>query len=198
MPLRCGASRAAGSVGCMAVITVCVAACSGSQRRTADTSRLAPSIVLTSAAFRGGDSLPATFTCDGANHSPPLAWSGTPARTQSLTVIVDDPDAPGGAFVHWLLYDLPGTATSLPEGVPQTATVPQLGGARQGQNDFHRAPGYDGPCPPRGAAHRYRFWMFALDTILAVGPGAPRTVVESAMRGHELAYAELVTHYARR
>jgi Raf kinase inhibitor-like YbhB/YbcL family protein len=113
-------------------------------------------------------------------------------------LIVDDPDAPGGTFVHWVLFDIPRTVNELPEGIGRSPTLRELGGARQGQNDFHRAPGYDGPCPPRGSTHRYRLWLFALDTLLAVSPGASRGQVESAMRGHELAYAELIGKYARK
>lgn len=174
-----------------------IVSCSRSASERADTIKLSATISLTSSAFRNEDSIPAAFTCDGANRSPALSWTGAPSRTAALTLIVDDPDAPSGTFVHWILFDIPSTVTAIPEGVAQSPTVAGLGGARQGQNDFHHT-GYDGPCPPRGPAHRYRVWLFALDTALAVQPGASRKDVESAMRGHELAYAEMIGKYARK
>jgi Raf kinase inhibitor-like YbhB/YbcL family protein len=184
-------------LGAIAVALLVAAACSRTSRRSADTSRLSSSIAISSSGFGSGDTIPAVFTCDGANHSPPLSWTNLPPRTASLTVIVDDPDAPGGTFVHWIVFNIPGGTTAIAEAQPHGATLPQLGSAMQGLNDFHAA-GYDGPCPPRGPAHRYRFWLFALDTTLSVAPGATRARVEAAMRGHELAYGELIGRYARR
>jgi len=180
-----------------ALILAAMVACSRSSSQRSDTSKLAATISLTSSGFRSGDSISASFTCDGGNRSPALTWSGSPPRTATLTLIVDDPDAPSGTFVHWILFDIPSSVSSIPEGVGRSPAVAEVGGARQGQNDFHRI-GYDGPCPPHGPAHRYRFWLFALDTSLATQPGASRSDVESAMRGHELAYAELIGKYARK
>ncbi|HEX5830110.1 MAG TPA: YbhB/YbcL family Raf kinase inhibitor-like protein, partial [Gemmatimonadaceae bacterium] len=133
----------------------------------------------------------------GADRSPPLAWSGAPAQTRSSVLLVEDPDAPGGTFVHWVLYDIPATITALPEGVPEGASPPQLGGAHQGHTSFRGAPRYSGPCPPRGAAHHYHFRLFALDAPLRLAAGATRAQVAEAMREHELASAELVGTYAR-
>src|SRR5262245_38071431 len=107
---------------------------------------------LTSTSFKEGEPIPARFTCDDADVSPALKWSGVPASAKSLALICDDPDAPAGTWVHWVLYDLPATVNDLPEAMPSSESTPQ--GARQGTNDFGRV-GYNGPCPPPGKAHRY-------------------------------------------
>jgi Raf kinase inhibitor-like YbhB/YbcL family protein len=160
--------------------------------------RPATPLALTSAAFRSGDSIPTRFTCDGANHSPPLAWSGAPEKTVAYALVVEDPDAPGGTFVHWVLYDLPARTTSLPEGVPKGDTVAQVGGAQQGATGFKGTPGYGGPCPPPGPAHHYHFRLLALDAKLGLAPGASRDDVMNAAKGHELALGEIVATYARK
>jgi len=152
---------------------------------------------LSSTAFSDGGPIPTGHTCDGADSSPPLAWTGAPERTATFTLIVDDPDAPAGTWVHWVLYDLPSTATSLPADVERMDAVPRLGGARQGRNDFRKI-GYGGPCPPRGSAHHYHFKLSALDASLGLPPGASKRDVERAMEGHVLAAAELIGTYARR
>src|SRR5512145_610516 len=126
---------------------------------------------LKTSAFANGGDIPSMFTCDGADDSPALQWTEPPVPTQSFALIVDDPDAPRGTWVHWVLYDLPATARELPEGVPPEATLPS--GARQGRNDFKKI-GYGGPCPPPGPAHRYFFRLFALDRRLGLRPGATR------------------------
>lgn len=118
---------------------------------------------ISSAAFKEGDRIPDKYTCDGQDVSPPLAWDGAPAGTVSLALILDDPDAPGGVFTHWLLFNIPASSRSLPEAVPAQATLP--GGALQAKNDFGGA-GYGGPCPPRGSKHRYQFNVYALDRTL--------------------------------
>jgi Raf kinase inhibitor-like YbhB/YbcL family protein len=146
---------------------------------------------LTSAAFKDGGEIPAQFTCDGANHSPPLSWSGAPAQTAAFALIVEDPDAPAGTFIHWVLYDLSGATNALPEGIPKGGSLPQLGGARQGRTSAGDV-GYGGPCPPPGAPHHYHFRLFALDAKLGLEAGATRDQVMSAMRGHELGSAEIV------
>jgi Raf kinase inhibitor-like YbhB/YbcL family protein len=151
---------------------------------------------LTSLAFTDGSAVPAKHTCDGADVSPPLAWSGAPAGTVSFALIADDPDAPGGTWVHWVLYNLPATTPELPENVAKVETL-DLGGARQGRNDFHR-PGYGGPCPPPGPAHRYFFKLYALDIVLQPRSPAQKKDVEAAMQGHMLGMAQLVGTYARR
>jgi hypothetical protein len=155
-----------------------------------------PMFTLASSAFQNGDTIPRPYTCDGADESPPLEWRSVPARTAAYALLVEDPDAPHGTFIHWVLYDLPGGTTSLPAGVPKEGTLPQLGGARQGRTSFGTV-GYGGPCPPPGPAHHYHFRLYALDATLGLATGATRDQVVAAMRGHELGQAELVGLYAR-
>ena len=152
---------------------------------------------LSSTAFASGGPIPTGHTCDGADGSPPLSWAGAPDGTVAFALIVDDPDAPAGTWVHWVLYDLPHTVTSLPADVAKTEHPPRLGGARQGRNDFRKI-GYGGPCPPKGPAHHYHFKLYALDDVLGLPAGASKRDVERAMEGHLLAAAELVGTYARR
>jgi hypothetical protein len=149
---------------------------------------------LKTTSFQPGGNIPRRFTCDGANASPALAWSGAPASTKSFVLIVDDPDAPSGTFVHWVAFNLPDSARQLPERVPSDAMLG--GGGWQGVNDFAKT-GYGGPCPPPGKPHRYFFRLYALDTNLSLKPGAHRTDVDSAMHGHVLAHAELMGLYSR-
>jgi Raf kinase inhibitor-like YbhB/YbcL family protein len=150
---------------------------------------------LTSTAFTNGAAIPAKHTCDAKDVSPPLKWSGVPAGAKSLVLIVDDPDAPVGTWVHWVLYGLPVTATELPEGLPKSQYV--AGGARQGLNDFKRL-GYGGPCPPPGKPHRYFFKLYALDAALDLKPGLKKQDLEAAMQKHILAQAELMGTYQRK
>jgi Raf kinase inhibitor-like YbhB/YbcL family protein len=152
---------------------------------------------LTSTAFTEGATIPVAHTCDGPDRSPPLAWHGTPTGTAALALIVDDPDAPAGTWVHWVLYDVPPTLTTLPENVPPVDSPTELHGAAQGKNDFHRV-GYGGPCPPPGPAHRYYFKLYALAARLGLRPGASKQDVERAMAGHVLGSAQLMGRYARR
>ncbi len=150
-------------------------------------------MALTSASFQSGR-IPPTFTCDGADQSPPLAWTAPPAATKSLALVVTDPDAPFGVFTHWLLYNMPPATRQLAQGMEK---VPQRSdGSRQGQNDFDRV-GYGGPCPPRGLAHRYLFRLYALDTPINLAPGSLRNQLEAAMRGHVVAEGELIARYGR-
>jgi Raf kinase inhibitor-like YbhB/YbcL family protein len=149
---------------------------------------------LTSGAFKQGQAIPKLYTCDGADLSPPLAWTAPPAGTKSFALVCDDPDAPVGTWVHWVLYDVPATARQLPQGM---AATPILGdGSRQGVNDFKRS-GYGGPCPPRGAPHRYFFRLHALDAVLGLDPGATKAKLVQAMEGHVLGRAELMGRYGR-
>jgi len=150
---------------------------------------------LTSTAFRDGAAIPVKHTCDGVDASPQLAWSDPPAGTRSFALIADDPDAPAGSWVHWVVYNLPAAVAELPENVAKVEAL-DLGGARQGRNDFRR-PGYGGPCPPPGPAHRYFFTLYALDTPLTLKAGAQRKDVETAMEGHVLGSAQLMAKYAR-
>lgn len=164
----------------------------------AESSKTHVALSLTSPAFKDGDPIPVQFTCDGANRSPALAWSGAPDGVASYALIVEDPDAPGGTFIHWVLYDIPGSVHAIPEGMAKAPTVAALGGARQGETGFRGTPGYGGPCPPKGAAHHYHFRLFALDRSLGIPSGASRDDIVHAMRGHELARGELVGTYTRR
>ena len=149
---------------------------------------------LTSSAFVEGNTIPRRFTCDGENVSPPLSWSAIPDGAASLALIVDDPDAPAGTWVHWVLFDLPADTTNLSEGLPASETL--ANGARQGRNDFKRV-GYGGPCPPRGSTHRYFFKLYALDTKLDLRSGVTKATVEDAMTGHVLAAGQLIGRYQR-
>lgn len=151
---------------------------------------------ITSAAFSDGGPIPRGHTCDGADLSPPLGWTGVPESTKSFALIVDDPDAPGGTWVHWVLYGLPASVTSLPSGVPTEPEIAQPVTAKQGLNDFGRS-GYGGPCPPEGPAHRYFFQLYALDADVDVPPGAAKGVLLRAMKGHVLEEARLVGRYGR-
>ncbi len=150
-------------------------------------------LALESKAFRPGGDIPRKFTCEGEDLSPALFWSEPPPGTQSLALIADDPDAPAGTWVHWVLYDLDPQVRELPEGVPKTE---QAAGGRQGLNDFRKL-GYGGPCPPPGKPHRYFFKLYALDGKLSVRNRATKQDVEKAMQGHILAQAELMGRYKR-
>lgn len=151
-------------------------------------------ITVTSSAFTEGGMIPKKYTCDGADMSPPLSWSGIPKGTKSLAIIADDPDAPAGTWVHWVVYNLPPDLTGFPESVPPQKTL--ANGGIQGQTDFRRI-GYGGPCPP-GGTHRYFFRVYALDEVLDLAPGAIKKRLLQAMEGHILAEGELMGKYKRR
>jgi len=144
---------------------------------------------ITTTAFRDGSSIPKKFTCDGPDVSPALSWGDSPAGTKSLAIIADDPDAPAGTWVHWVLYDLPADTRKLPEGVAKDRELPN--GALQGRNDFGKI-GYNGPCPPRGSEHRYFFKLYALDSKTGLKAGVTKSELERAMKGHVLSQAQLV------
>ncbi|MBN1219775.1 MAG: YbhB/YbcL family Raf kinase inhibitor-like protein [Anaerolineae bacterium] len=144
---------------------------------------------ITSPAFVQGETIPVKYTCDGEDISPPLQWSDLPAGTQSLALISDDPDAPMGTWVHWIVYNLPADTRKLPEQVSLPAN------SVDGKNSWGRT-GYGGPCPPSGT-HRYFFKLYALDTMLDLAAGANKTKLLQAMEGHILAQAELMGTYAR-
>lgn len=144
-------------------------------------------IKLTSPAFEEGGTIPKKYTCDGQNLSPQLDWSGLPEQTKSIALIVDDPDAPGGTFVHWVLYGLSGDLKSLAEGT---------GDGVPGASGFRKS-AYGGPCPPKGTPHRYFFKVYALDANLGLKPGASKAEVEKAMSGHILAQGQLMGKYGR-
>ncbi len=148
---------------------------------------------LESPVFENGGMIPSKYTCDGADISVPLRFSNVPAEAKSLALIVDDPDAPMGIFVHWVIYDIPASLEGLPEGVPPAPLLE--GGIKQGVNSFGKI-GYGGPCPPNGT-HRYYFKLYALDTVLNLEPGLGKHELLAAMRGHVVDGAELMGLYAR-
>jgi Raf kinase inhibitor-like YbhB/YbcL family protein len=158
---------------------------SGSQQKS--------ELKLTSTAFKEGETIPRGYTCDGANVSPPLEWMGVPKSAKTIAIIADDPDAPSGTFVHWVLFNLPAEGLGLIENTPQTETL--NGGGMQGKNDFGKV-GYGGPCPPSGT-HRYFFKFYALDNELPLKPGATKADVEKAMEGHVVGQAQLMGTYRR-
>lgn len=149
---------------------------------------------IKSAAFQHGGDIPRKYTCDGEDISPPLRWENAPPSTKSFALIADDPDAPVGTWVHWVIYDLPVNATELSEGVKPTETLPN--GVKQGMNDFRKI-GYGGPCPPPGPAHRYFFRLYALDAETKVKPRATKQQLLDAIKGHILAEAQLMGRYKR-
>lgn len=154
-------------------------------------------LTLESSVFRQGGAIPRRYTCDGEDLSPPLRWTGAPDKARSFALIVDDPDAPDPAapkrvYVHWVLYDLPTSITSIAEDGEEAAVN---AGARQGKNDWSRT-GYGGPCPPIGR-HRYFFKLYALDAMLGDLGTPTKKAVEKAMQGHVLATAELMGTYQR-
>jgi Raf kinase inhibitor-like YbhB/YbcL family protein len=150
-------------------------------------------ITITSSAFNEGEMIPSEHTCDGANVSPPLQWTGVPKNAKSLALISDDPDAPSGDWVHWVVYDLPPSLSQLAAAIPEGKSLSDKG--FQGRTDFGRI-GYGGPCPPRGI-HRYFFKVYALDTMLRLKPGATKKELLEAMQGHVLAEGQLMGRYQR-
>ncbi len=150
---------------------------------------------LRSSAFSLGGVIPVKYTCDGADVSPALRWTDPPAGTHGFALITDDPDAPGGTWVHWILYEIPSTVRELPEAVPARETIAGIG--RQGTNDFKRV-GYGGPCPPGGPAHRYFFRLYALDVQTSLPPRKVKGDLLKAIEGHVLGQAELMGRYLRR
>ena len=150
-------------------------------------------IKITSAAFIEGGMIPREYTCDGRDISPHLAWTGAPEETKSLSIICDDPDAPMGTWVHWVLFNIPATVDELPQGIPPGTVLEN--GARHGINDFGTF-GYGGPCPP-GGTHRYYFKIYALDKELTQEPGTIKADLLKAMEGHILAEGHLMGRYER-
>lgn len=148
---------------------------------------------IESSAFEANSLIPAKYTCDGEDMSPPLSWDEPPSGTESIALIVDDPDALGSLFVHWVLYDMPATVRQLSEKIAAVSTLPN--GGVQGKNDFDKF-GYGGPCPPSGT-HRYFFKLYALDKKLGLEPGVTKDQIVTAMDGHILAAAELIGRYQR-
>jgi len=150
-------------------------------------------IKLTSPAFEEGGMIPEKHTCDGMDISPALAWTSGPEGTKTFALICDDPDAPMGTWVHWVLFNLPANVNELPEVIPPERELES--GAKQGMSDFHKI-GYGGPCPP-GGTHRYFFKIYALDTEVDLEAGATKPDLLEAMEGHILAEGQLMGKYSR-
>jgi Raf kinase inhibitor-like YbhB/YbcL family protein len=146
------------------------------------------SVQITSSAFSEGDRIPRLYSCDDKNVSPPISWTGVPSDTVSVALIMDDPDALMGTWVHWVVYNLSSDITGFEQG--------KSGDGTEGKNDFGRL-GYGGPCPPKGSNHRYFIKLYALDSMLDLKEGATKAQVESAMRGHILAQGQLMGKYGR-
>jgi Raf kinase inhibitor-like YbhB/YbcL family protein len=154
----------------------------------------AMSFKVSSDAFEEGNLIPKNHTCDGADRSPPLHWEGAPEAARAFAIVVDDPDAPGGNWNHWLVYNIPSAAKALAADVPKTRSLGD--GTRQGTNDFGTV-GYRGPCPPSGTNHRYYFKVYALSAPLELEPGARREKVVNALKDKTLAKAQLMGRYQR-
>lgn len=181
--------------GAILAFALLVAAHAHGQTSSPKKGGIPAAIRLISFAFVEGASIPARHTCDGKDLSPPLKWSTVPQGTRGLALICDDPDAPAGIWVHWVLYDIPPSVTEIPEGVPPKEVVPN--GARQGLNDFQRL-GYGGPCPPPGRPHRYVFKLYALNAELSFKSGPTKRDLLRAMEGHILAEGQLMGTYKRK
>lgn len=189
------------------ILAGCALGCGRNEPEPARGGPARAAIAIRSPAFEEGGAIPGEFTCDGADRSPPLEWSGVPDSARELALLVDDPDAPGGTFTHWVVVGLPPGMKGLGPGVPAEANLPPgslIGAdgaapgkaARQGKNDFGKV-GYGGPCPP-GGTHRYRFRLFALDATIPAGETAPtRAELVKAMEGHIVAEGTLTGKYTR-
>ena len=188
------------SVCAVALALVCLsfASCSDSQQSKnsatpSPTNASIGTIVITSPAFKDGQMIPQKYSCDGENVSPPLEWNGVPGGTKELALIVDDPDAPGKTWVHWVVYDLPPETTSLPENM--TAKVEPAKLPKQGMNDFKKT-AYGGPCPP-SATHRYYFKVYALNDRTSFASPATKDDLLKSIEGHILAQGQLMGRYQR-
>lgn len=149
---------------------------------------------IKSDAFQANQTIPSQYTCDGDDLSPPLAWTGAPNETKSFALIADDPDAPMGTWVHWVLYDLPAAANRLDEDISKAEILPD--GVKQGLTDFGTT-GYGGPCPPPGKPHRYFFKLYALDELLNLPPRLTKNQLLKSIKEHILSEAELIGVYSR-
>jgi Raf kinase inhibitor-like YbhB/YbcL family protein len=196
MTLRPGATRLWGRRLALFLLFVGTSGCGGGTPLPAeDPSRM--TIRLTSSAFKDGGVIPKLYTCDGVDRSPPLEWSDVPGSAHSLVLICDDPDAPRGTWSHWVVYNMAPQVKTLKSGLPPDVQLKLEGdlSALQGKNDFGKI-GYGGPCPPRGT-HRYFFRLYAIDTLLDLGPTPTRSTVLRAIEGHIVAEGRLMGTYAR-
>ena len=167
-------------------------ACNGERSQVADES--VGALLVESDAFQAEGAIPQLYTCDGDDISVPLRWLEPPAGSQSQALIFDDVDAPAGTWVHWVIFNIPASVRSLPEGVAADVVVDGLG--TNGSNSWGSL-GYGGPCPPEGAPHRYTFRLYALDTMLDLDAGASRAELDEAMEGHILDTGQLMGRYGR-
>lgn len=210
-PRRSGRTRVALWAAMLAVACVVPAACAPegdgpdkppasprpSTREPTATEESPMVFTLTSPAFKEGERIPKEHSGEGKDASPPLEWTNPPPGTRTFALVCDDPDAPRGTWDHWLIWNLPADCRKLPEGVPTTETVADLGGARQGNNSWPKI-GYGGPMPPPGhGVHHYHFRLVALDTELDLAPGADKEALMDAMEGHILGTAKLTGLYSR-
>jgi Raf kinase inhibitor-like YbhB/YbcL family protein len=173
---------------CLICLGLTLAGCRASEAQETQEEEAEMAIQITSSVFSEGEAIPKKHTCSGEDVSPPLAWIGTPQAAKSLAIIMDDPDAPGKTFVHWVLFNIPPGTVELAEGA--------RGAGVAGVNDFRRT-GYKGPCPPAGQTHRYFFKIYALDQELKLAEGASKAEVEKAMKGHILASGQWMGKFSR-
>lgn len=179
-------------LGILLVMVLFASGCTQTQNN--QTNDQSGSFQITSAVFVQGGQIPQKYTVNGENISPPLSWTSAPQNTKSFTITCEDPDASGsggGAFFHWIVFDIPGNVTQLSEGITNQRTLDN--GAKQGTNDMGTI-GYTGPSPPSGT-HRYVFKIYALDNMLNLEPGATKQQVNSAMQGHILGQAQITGKY---
>jgi Raf kinase inhibitor-like YbhB/YbcL family protein len=181
-------------IGCTLAHSGRKVALAGPAHHPASAEDQAVPLTISSPSFSNGGDIPKQFTCDSADLSPQLSWTEPPVGTKSFALLLDDPDAPVGNWNHWVVWNVPSSLRSLPEGVSKTEHLQD--GSVQGLNDFHK-PGYNGPCPPPGKAHRYYFKLFVLDTSLDLKPTSGKHQLEAAMKGHILAQAEWMGRYRR-
>ena len=177
---------------CLMLLGMLAAGCASQETALSEEDEMALS--LSSPVFQEGEKIPVKYTCDGQDMSPPLMWGEPPPGTQALALIMDDPDAPGGVFTHWVIFNLPVDSRELPEAVPRENQLENK--ALQGMTGFGRV-GYGGPCPPTGPAHHYLFSLYALDQPLDLNAGASKKQVLDAMQGHILAQGQLTGIYQR-
>jgi hypothetical protein len=177
---------------CLILFGMLAAGCASQETALPEEDEMALS--LSSPVFPEGEKIPVKYTCDGQDISPPLMWGNPPPGTQAFALIMDDPDAPGGVFTHWVIFNLPVDSRELPEAVPRENQLQNK--ALQGMTGFGRV-GYGGPCPPTGPAHHYLFSLYALDQPLGLNAGASKRQVLDAMQGHILAQGQLTGIYQR-
>lgn len=183
--------RGFGLASVIGAVLLALAACGGSDQAPdvlAPVEGKTATLHVTSPVFENGSQIPAAFTCDGADRSPELVWESVPASAQSLALIMEDPDAPGGTWTHWVAYAISPTSSGFPEGTTD--------GLVQGENDFDRT-GYGGPCPPTGSDHRYFFRLYALDSELGLEDGASKNELLEAMDGHVIGVGQIMGTYGR-